>query len=285
MRSVSLLIVGGDVFLPALAFSTLCCILRLFFERRYVRPALNTLMVAGAVVAFLATIPTPPGLLILWGVSLPAAIAALEIRRIRKARHAVASLFVILSILLGALEIPYRTAPRVEVSRSETIYVLGDSITAGCWGNERTWPGVLGDLSGLKVVNLAEPGATAATALEQCKGIAETGPLVFVEIGGNDLLGSTSNEGFRATLERLLAELRERDCRIVMFELPLIPFRYAFGWAQRELADRYGALLLPRRFMMDIFRMEGGTLDGIHLSQAGHDAMAQSVLEVLSVVE
>ncbi len=61
---------------------------------------------------------------------------------------------------------------------------------------ERCWPVILADMTQFRVVNLAQPGATVKSAMAQSKGIAESGSLVIVEIGGNDLLGGTDASDF-----------------------------------------------------------------------------------------
>jgi lysophospholipase L1-like esterase len=68
-----------------------------------------------------------------------------------------------------------------------------------------------------------------------------------------------------------------------MFELPLIPFHNSFGTAQRSLAKKYHVTLLPKRFLTKIFGTVGGTLDGLHLSQSGHDALAAEIQGVFRV--
>ena len=146
---------------------------------------------------------------------------------------------------------------------------------------ERVWPDVLADISHLKVVNLAEPGATVETALDQAANISASNCLVLVEIGGNDFLGHTDGKTFSIQLDQLLAKLTAGNNQIVAFELPLFPFYNSFGRAQRNLAKKYKVTLIPKRFMTDVFGLKDGTLDGLHLSQKGHDAMANSIYSLI----
>lgn len=66
-----------------------------------------------------------------------------------------------------------------------------------------------------------------------------------------------------------------------MFELPLCPFQNAYGEAQRSIAAKHHALLLPKRCFAAILGMKDGTIDGLHLSQQGHDAMARMIAGVV----
>jgi len=186
------------------------------------------------------------------------------------------------SVGLCAAEIPYHVVPRVSIGPGETIYVLGDSLSAGIGTGERCWPAVLGDMTQLPVVNLARPGAKLSTAMEQVKGATQANAAVILEIGGNDLLDGGDAAVFRQQLDALVGSLRGHR-PILMFELPLFPFRNAFGRAQREVAAKYGVILIPKRCLTAVLGLRGGTLDGLHLSQTGHKAMARIVAGVLGV--
>ena len=168
------------------------------------------------------------------------------------------------------------------VSSTQPVFVVGDSISAGIDSKERTWPEVLGDRSNLKVTNLAQAGASVSAALKQAERIGKTNAVVFVEIGGNDLLGGTDIHTFHKQLEQLLGRVCARGNRVIMFELPLFPFRNSFGAEQRSLARKYDVTLLPKWYLTRVFAMEDGTLDGLHLSQAGHDALAREIDAMLN---
>jgi lysophospholipase L1-like esterase len=86
---------------------------------------------------------------------------------------------------------------------------------------------------------------------------------------------------FRQQLDALLAALRKDGHEMLMFELPLYPFKTDFGRAQRELAAKYGVTLFPSRCLTEVFGMKGGTIDGLHFSRAGHDALAHIVAGML----
>ena len=50
-----------------------------------------------------------------------------------------------------------------------------------------------------------------------------------------------------------------------------------YGRAQRVLAERYGALLVPRRHFAALLGRDDTTLDGLHLSARGHALMAEMI--------
>ena len=62
-----------------------------------------------------------------------------------------------------------------------------------------------------------------------------------------------------------------------MFELPLPPFCNEYGRVQRSVAAKYNARLVPKRIFLSVIAGRDSTLDTIHLSQAGHQFMADCV--------
>jgi lysophospholipase L1-like esterase len=71
---------------------------------------------------------------------------------------------------------------------------------------------------------------------------------------------------------------------VVMFELPLPPFRNEYGRVQRKLASKYGVVLIPKRVFVGVLTEEGATMDGVHLSPQGHERMAEIVWNSIRAV-
>jgi len=187
---------------------------------------------------------------------------------------------VVLWLVALGFEVPYQLRPSIKLGSTKPIYVIGDSVTAGIGGSETPWTRLLAD-SGFHVRSYAQPGVTTGEALLQAQQIPAEEGLVIIEMGGNDLLGSTRSAQFRQDLEKLLAHLRGKKHRLLMFELPLPPFCNGFGSAQRELSQKHGVELIPKRLFMGVFSATAGTIDSIHLSQAGHQQMAELVRSIM----
>jgi len=98
-----------------------------------------------------------------------------------------------------------------------------------------------------------------------------------VAIGGNDVLGATTTAQFEQSLDALLIELEAPNRQLVMLELPLPPFYHEYGRIQRTLAKNHNVALVPKRVLLSIIAGSESTLDSIHLSQAGHQKMANVV--------
>ena len=248
------------------------------------RPISTVLLLAGFAAVLLSAVPLPSWLYALWILpagailvlgNLPGAAPVLRFRAF--GALCAASLFLLLA------EAPHLRAPRIRLAADQSVYVVGDSISAGIGSGERCWPEVLAASTSLRVVNLAEPGATTQSALAQVPRIAESNAVVLLEIGGNDLLDRIDADTFESHLDQLVSGLRADGHAVATFELPLFPFQNAYGRAQRAVAKRHAVALISRRHFARVLGMENGTLDGLHLTQKGHDEMARRVVALLRI--
>ena len=180
-----------------------------------------------------------------------------------------------------AWELPWHVAPGMPKGPFTTLAVLGDSVTAGMGGEAETWPGMLARRQGIRVQDASQMGATVKSALEQAGQITGTPTLVLAEIGGNDLLGSSTPEAYERGLDALLSRLKSDGQQVVMLELPLPPFANRYGRFQRGLARKYGVRLVPKRVLLGVLTTEGATVDSIHLSPTGHALMAETIWHVV----
>ncbi|QDU11194.1 SGNH/GDSL hydrolase family protein [Gimesia aquarii] len=182
------------------------------------------------------------------------------------------------AIAIG-LEAPYHLTPTIKPVASRSMTVIGDSVTAGLGGGDKaeTWPQILARKHDLQVQDISHVGDTVSAALKRVQKAPVVSPIVLLAIGGNDILGSTTTEQFAKSLEALLAELSAPDRQLIMLELPLPPFYHEYGRTQRNLAQKYDVALVPKRVFLSIIARGESTLDSIHLSEAGHQTMAEVV--------
>jgi acyl-CoA thioesterase-1 len=181
-----------------------------------------------------------------------------------------------------ALEAPYHFMPALPPTGRPPLYLFADSVSAGMGESRRvTWPELLENARGVKVHNYSQMGATVHSMLRDAEKLSLGDGLYLLEIGGNDLLGTTTAGDYERDLERLLELLCQPGRTVVMFELPLPPFANEFGRAQRRLAAKYGVALIPKRVFTTVLTADGATLDGVHLSSAGHELMAETVWDLI----
>jgi acyl-CoA thioesterase-1 len=186
--------------------------------------------------------------------------------------------------LAAAMEVPYHVTPTIAPVNDRKLTILGDSVTAGVGGDEKaeTWPTILARQHHLQVQDISHMGDTAESALKRAQSHTIDNSLIIVEIGGNDILGSTTAAEFETDLDALLSYLVRKDRQLVMFELPLPPFYHEFGRIQRVLAAKHKVILLPKRIFLSVIAGGDATLDSIHLSQSGHQRMADTVWQIVS---
>lgn len=205
-------------------------------------------------------------------------------RRVAGWRKWASTVLVVAWLAIAAREMPYHFTPTLTPAASRSLCVVGDSVTAGIGGDEtsRRWPALLAESHRVQVQDLSHMGETASSALAGIRDDRIDAPVILLEIGGNDLLGSTSVEKFEHDLEQLLRHLAASNRQLIMFELPLPPFCNQWGLVQRRLAERYHVHLIPRRVFLSVLADGGATLDSIHLSQAGHQQMARTVWSMVA---
>jgi lysophospholipase L1-like esterase len=196
-------------------------------------------------------------------------------------RFGLATALVALLVTVSTSELLHRRMPEVRGVPSNRLVVIGDSISAGIGGRAPAWPTLFQQRTALKMRNLSLPGAGVAEALSMAREVEPHDSMVLIEIGGNDLLSGVSSVEFGRNLELLFSRLAAPGRVLVMFELPLVPQKIGYGRAQRRLAARYGAFLIPKHCLTDVLGSSDATSDGLHLSEAGALRMATLVERVL----
>ena len=279
--------VSGQAFFSGNALLPAGILLSTFTRRRLWRITGRAMLLSGAGVITISATPLSMTVYLAWGILTVVWFVAIESGRVknRSQRIPLALCATLPLLFTTAAEVPYHVAPSVPEHSYDTVYILGDSLAAGMRGqDEHTWPSLLREkLRGVTVQDLAHPGATVHSALgRQTNGLKKNRAVVLLEIGGNDLLGDTSPARFADNLDALLETVSGPGRLVVLLELPLPPFENAYGKAQRRLAAKHGAVLIPKSYMAGILLNPENTIDGIHLSRPGHRTMASMLRKLLS---
>lgn len=250
---------------------------------RYPR-SIRTLHCCGWIGIALSAAPLPWWLYIAWGVNallawrgrISEATEPAQSPRRRQANPATIVPLVLISIAISVHEVQTIIGDGEWTASHDRIYVVGDSLSAGAGESTPPWPARLAAM-GFPVTNLAQPGATTRSALEQSARIPDDGQalLVIVEIGGNDLLPGRSSQEFGEDLERLLDSMRRPGRIIAVMELPLYPGANGYGEVQRRVCRRRNTSLISKRVLARALSGTGQTIDGLHLSEAGHQWLAE----------
>ncbi|MCO6043438.1 GDSL-type esterase/lipase family protein [Aeoliella sp. ICT_H6.2] len=268
-------IVSGEAFFTGIALLVLAALLS-----TRSRPLYKRVTALAFLVGVIAVVVSSTAIPYWWYAVATAATVAWIVSRYKPTWHPWAAYAMAVAWSIAAcMELPHHVLPRLALAPQRSITIIGDSVTAGVGGSEttETWPSILAREHGLRVQDISHVGETAASALHRAQSQDISAPLVFVEIGGNDILGTTSPAQFASDLDALLSHLTASNRQVMMLELPLPPFYHEYGRAQRTLAAKHQVLLVPKRVFLTILAGEASTLDTIHLSQAGHQAMAERV--------
>lgn len=271
-------IASGQAYFTGAALVVLGCLLSSRESKLAKRFGLLAI-VLGVIAAAISSTPAPwfiGGLLLITAAAWPAIL-----RKWKPKRKWLATAPLIVACLVSvayeaAFHIPRRLSP---ASRRE-VAIIGDSLTAGMGARETTerWPQILARKHRLQVQDLSHAGDTTAKALAALKKEPPIeAPVVIVEIGGNDVLGTTTVSQFAVDLDALLSQLTAPQRQIVMFELPLPPGYVGYGYVQRRLAKKHGVTLIPKRYLMAVLADPAATVDTIHLTTSGHRQMADLV--------
>lgn len=200
-----------------------------------------------------------------------------------KARRVIISCPIMLTAIIVAIEAGWAMRTAVPPITERSLVVFGDSLSAGLGEKEGTpWPEQLQDRNHVPVKNLSKAGATTADGLKEIFQTDHFLGLVVIELGGNDLLGGVELADFKKNLHGILAHLREHNRTVAMIELPLLPGKNAWGVVQRQLARQYHCSLIPKRLLVDVLASPGATVDTLHLSQSGHQRLADQIWSVIA---
>lgn len=191
-----------------------------------------------------------------------------------------------LFVLIGLLfEIPHYFMPSLPKKKFDKIFALGDSISGGIgYKGERTWWQVFENKYGIKADCRAYGGAQIEGVIPMARKITEEKCFILLEIGGNDILRAKSSQKFERDLDKLLAIVSGPGRVIAMFGLPVPPLRDDYVEIQQRLSEKYGVILVPRRYFARILTGDDYSEDGLHLNNKGHERMADIVWELFGEI-
>ncbi|MDB5357353.1 MAG: hypothetical protein JWN24_3806 [Phycisphaerales bacterium] len=274
-------IAGGGTFLPGSGLLVLAVAGRALVARRWVGALTSAMAVVGIVLVAISAEAIAWWVYAIW----TAATLAWFLRgtfRSRRVKSMIDLSELAVTCSAAAIAISFQVRPTLPPAAFSRLYVIGDSVSAriGSKGGG-TWPGILAAEGHAQVIELTRAGSTISDATRHLQSQPLADGLVLLEIGGNDMIGHAGADQFGRDLDTLAQQVRGPGRQVVMLELPLFPFDNAYGIRQRRIASRYGILLIPRKYFVEVLAAPGATLDGIHLSAAGQHRMAQMVREMV----
>jgi lysophospholipase L1-like esterase len=174
--------------------------------------------------------------------------------------------------------------PRVAaVAPDEVIVAFGDSLTYGTGAAEsESYPAVLAQLIGRKVVRAGVPGEVTAQGLARLPQVIEEHrpALMIVCLGGNDMLRRVEEAQVRKNLAEIVRTIRARGIGVVLVGVPkpaLITSAPAFyGEVAKEFGIPYeGTVVTEVLYQLEM------KADPIHPNAKGYRRMAEAIAELL----
>ena len=176
------------------------------------------------------------------------------------------------------------TAPKLaKLGASEVIVAFGDSLTYGTGAKEdESYPAVLAQLTGRKVIRSGVPGEVTAQSLSRLPEVfAENQPdLMIVCLGGNDMLRRVSETETKANLRAIIKTIKEHGIRIVLIGVPRPALLAGPPELYGELAKEFG-IPYEGGILKDVLYSADMKSDAIHPNARGYRRMAEAIAELL----
>ncbi len=176
-----------------------------------------------------------------------------------------------------------KVPPVAKLAPADVVLAFGDSLTYGTGAREEeSYPAVLGQLIGRKVVRSGVPGEQTAGGLERLSDVLDEHKpkLVIVCLGGNDMLRKGTPQNIEANLRKILKEIKSRGLDVMLIGVPtptLItrPPDFYFHLAKEFAIPYEGEIITSVLYKSDL------KSDPIHPNAAGYRKVAEAVAELM----
>ncbi len=169
------------------------------------------------------------------------------------------------------------------LSGDAVILAFGDSLTFGTGTTpDKSYPAVLQELSGRKVVNAGIPGELSAQGLARLPGLldAHRPDLLILIHGGNDILRKKSLEQAADNLRKMIALARAKGAEVVMMAVPNPTLILSPADFYASVAEETG-VPIEIDALADILQFPSNKSDTIHPNAKGYRKMAESLYALL----
>lgn len=143
----------------------------------------------------------------------------------------------------------------------------------------QTYPAVLTELTGKRVINLGVNGDTGAAAPRRLAQVMEHKPyMVLIEFGGNDFMRSVPFEQTMASVSRIVDEVQAAGAIAVIVDTGGYYGMRKYSKAYKKLAKEKGAVFVSG-ILDGVFGQRALMSDQVHPNAAGYKIVAERVYE------
>ena len=196
----------------------------------------------------------------------------------RLLRHLIPALLLLLYLAACS-----KTPMLPPLAADAVILAFGDSLTYGTGaGESESYPAVLENLSGRRIVNAGSPGELSETGLKRLPEILdrEKPALLILCHGGNDLLQKVNQSVTAGNLREMIRIAREKGVSVILLSVPMPDLSLAPPEFYAEIAKEYGTPI-ESKALSRILGKSRLKSDYIHPNAAGYRLLADSVFELL----
>ena len=170
-----------------------------------------------------------------------------------------------------------------QVSTDATILAFGDSLTFGVGTvSQHSYPSVLSNLSGRKVVNAGISGEVTKQGLARLSHVIDkTKPELMILLeGGNDILRNHNLNQTKKNLTSMIQLAREKGVQVVLLGVPEKKLFSDVAPFYRELAEEH-QVVFDGELISGLLRERSYKSDMVHFNKTGYQKMAEAIHELL----
>lgn len=193
------------------------------------------------------------------------------------------TLLLITIIILGLVGCGQPDVQLKPLKQDAVILAFGDSLTFGTGAKpEESYPAVLAELTGRKVINAGIPGElSSAGKIRLSQALKESQPdLVILCHGGNDLLRKQSREQLKSNLQVMIDEISDSGAQVVLIAVPALGINLAPVPLYLDLA-KANDIPVQATILSELLIDSSLKADQIHPNALGYQQFAHSIHHIL----
>jgi acyl-CoA thioesterase-1 len=166
---------------------------------------------------------------------------------------------------------------------NDVIVAFGDSLTYGTGASEaESYPAVLGQLIGRKVVRSGIPGELTRGGLARLESVIDEHrpALMIVGLGGNDMLRKVGDAEIKDNLRKIIQAIQARGITVVLFGVPKPALVTSAPEFYEELAKEFN-IPYEGKIVTSVLYSPGEKSDPIHPNAKGYRRMAEAFADLL----
>ena len=174
--------------------------------------------------------------------------------------------------------------PRIaRLAESSVVVAFGDSLTAGTGASiTESYPSVLADMIGCRVVNAGVPGEESSAGLRRLPTVLqkERADLIILCEGGNDMLGKQADEIIRRNLDAMVSMAHDAGADVILIGVPRPGLRLKVPPFYQQIADQNG-VPCDSETIAQVLSSPSLKSDYAHPNAAGYRRLAEAIAALI----